>query len=404
MSKITAEVIADSICKGRRITTMLLKYPRIIHSEMCRHRVFSRNTASSRAIPAQKMIEAVMNDPFIPIAWQKQHTGMQGTKYITDPAQIEKEVKFWLEDRTYAVGRALSRIERGVTKQLVNRPLEPWMWTVEIVTATEWENFFHLRCPQYEFNAPYILANKFFRSRRDVIRVLEQNEYENTWGAARSMSDLEWLQFNRGQAEIHMMAIAEAMWDARNESIPKVLQPGDWHIPFGDMISIDDPVFAAHMNNAEGLFTDRLFGTKLKIATARCARTSYTVVGEAKHKQCSHCGGTGVILKYDGDGGTVECTKCNGSGAITNTPDYQKDIELHDRLVASGHWSPFEHCARAMTDEEYETHVSGTIPSLIKSGSMKGLTGIPPETMGWCKNFHGWIPYRAMFPNENKTA
>ncbi len=89
MSKIEAKIIADSKNEfGNRITTMILTYPRIIHSEFMTHRMFSRNAASSRAVPAAKLIQAVKDNPFIPLAFQKQHSGMQGTEYITDPKEI----------------------------------------------------------------------------------------------------------------------------------------------------------------------------------------------------------------------------------------------------------------------------------------------------------------------------
>lgn len=72
MKKIEAKIIADSLNpQGNRITTFLLTYPRFIHSELMTHRVFSRNSASSRAIPFEKMVKMIEEDPFIPIAWQK---------------------------------------------------------------------------------------------------------------------------------------------------------------------------------------------------------------------------------------------------------------------------------------------------------------------------------------------
>ena len=72
MKKINAEIIADSVdSKGNRITTMLLTFPRFILAELNTHRMFSRNSASSRAIPFEKMVKMVEEDPFIPIAWQK---------------------------------------------------------------------------------------------------------------------------------------------------------------------------------------------------------------------------------------------------------------------------------------------------------------------------------------------
>ena len=72
MKTISAEIVADSIDpRGNRITSVLLTYPRFIHSELLTHRMFSRNSASSRAIPFAKMVKMVQKDPFIPIAWQK---------------------------------------------------------------------------------------------------------------------------------------------------------------------------------------------------------------------------------------------------------------------------------------------------------------------------------------------
>lgn len=369
-TKISAEIVADSICNGRRITTMKLVYPRFIHSEMCRHRAHSRNTASSRAIPTTKMIEAVMNDPVIPIAWQKQHPGMQGTEYITDPTEIAHEVDCWLRDRQYAVREAQDRLRRGITKQIVNRPLEAWMWTVELVTATEWENFFELRCPRYRF-----IDEIKGRSRKDILKQVkklyeETGVDERVYQEVAGEDDLFWLSINDGQAEIHMMALAEAMWDARNESTPKELKPGEWHIPFGDQLDLHtmrgfgDEVGPANMKmwlDASG-HNEKIASYEVQIATARAARVSYTVVGEITP----------------------------GTKHISEKLQYQKDIELHDRLAASGHWSPFEHCARAMTHEEYHRLYIHTEPGMN-------------QISGWCKNFRGWIQYRAMFPGENKT-
>ena len=108
---IKAGIIADSINQqGNRVTTYILTYPRIIHAELLTHRLFSRNAASSRAIPAKKMIKMIEEDPFIPIAWQKAHKGMQGTEYITDPELIKIERDEWLKDVNYELESAKKRI------------------------------------------------------------------------------------------------------------------------------------------------------------------------------------------------------------------------------------------------------------------------------------------------------
>lgn len=177
MKKIEAKIIADSInSQGDRITTYLLTYPRFIHSELMTHRMFSRNSASSRAIPFEKMIRMVEEDPFIPIAWQKHHSGMQGNEYITDKKIIDFKKGVWLNSRNkaiqsaeelyYNVSKATSindiiELENtGVTKQLCNRLLEPFMWHTTLVTATELSNFFSLRLPIYEIDIDNIESLK----------------------------------------------------------------------------------------------------------------------------------------------------------------------------------------------------------------------------------------------------
>lgn len=146
-----ADILADSISpSGSRLTTMKITFPRIMLAEMNTHRVFSRNSASSRAIPFKKMVRMVQENPFIPIAWQKDHKGMQGNEYITDPEHIQDCINSWLEARDYAVHKSSElNVDGGVTKQLCNRLLEPFMWHTIIVSSTEFSNFFQLRCPQY---------------------------------------------------------------------------------------------------------------------------------------------------------------------------------------------------------------------------------------------------------------
>jgi hypothetical protein len=389
---IFAKVIADSILKPdydnspvSRITTMIVTFPRFILAEFNTHRMFSRNSASSRAIPFEKMLEVVQNNPFIPITWQKDHKGMQGTEYFTDHTIDENEY-IWLVARDEAVFNAKCLHDQGVTKQLCNRLLEPFMWHTVICTFTEIENFFTLRCPQYVF------GDKIFKSRKDYIKEVQSVDVSiklSLW------NDTDWLLINKGQSEIHMMALAEAMWDAYNESTPKELKAGEWHIPFGDDIN-KSLIFDIYKDGELTIHTKPLAGFSgthdavekwyqeqcVKIATARCARVSYTVVGEENK---SH--------------------------------NYENDIKLHDRLVSAGHWSPFEHCAKAMTNEEYYSFVKGEIPVQIdkygitnlemmpfSSGDpivgFKGLNPTNGEKYGWCNNFRGFIQYRYLLENE----
>lgn len=356
MTKISAKIIADSKNTfGDRITTMVVTFPRFILAELNTHRMFSRNSASSRAIPFKKMVEAVQNNPFIPIAWQKDHKGMQGNEYLTDIMDIQRAEYRWLLAKTNAVEEAKVLSEGvGVTKQLCNRLLEPFMWHTVLITSTEWENFFALRCPQYHYN------NKVFRSIKDYHKEWCVINNENT--SFSTLTILEKLQLNKGQAEIHMMALAEAMWDAYNESTPKELKAGEWHIPFSDDLDFD----TLALNYGKEVAYDMM----IKISTARCARVSYTVVGEEGKE-----------------------------------PNYENDIKLHDRLAESGHASPFEHCAKAMTEQEYYNSIMSFKLNgdyeITNKGILIDSLFVPDEGFGWSGNFKGFVQYRKMFNNEN---
>ncbi|MFN7465277.1 MAG: hypothetical protein ACK53T_07825 [Planctomycetota bacterium] len=360
---ILAKVVADSKNEfGDRITTMIVTFPRIILAEFNTHRMFSRNSASSRAIPFEKMVKSIKENPFVPIAWMKDHRGMQGTEFFTNEDEIRELKSQYLFARDYAVQQAETLNGKGLTKQIVNRGLEAYMWHTVIVTATEWENFFALRCPQYSINEPNKeVSGKLFRSWKDVIKAITSYDLRNhDYDFYSKFDNTKKLKHNKGQAEIHMMALAEAMWDAYNESTPKELKAGEWHIPFGD--NLDEfqvyKQFSLGTINEWGIksFRTELDILKIKIATARCARVSYTVVGEEGKE-----------------------------------PNYENDVKLHDRLAESGHWSPFEHCAKAMNFGEFDNSFH------------KGNSGDGPEfySNGWSGNFRGFVQYRKMFNNEN---
>ena len=324
-TKINAQIVAHSVNEqGDELISVLATFPRIILAEVNTHRMLSKNTSSSRAIPFKKMVETIKNDPFIPIAWQKEHKGMQGTEYLSEQQGYHSELQ-WISARNWAISCATLLNNSGTTKQLCNRLLEPFMWTTMLITGSRegWENFFNLRCPSYQYSAAK------FRSKKDLVK---------TTVHAEDFTDLDFLKMNKGQAEIHIMALAECIWDAYNESTPKQLVSGQWHIPFADKISLGDL-------------------DQVKVSVAMAARTSYTVVGEEK------------------------------------ALDYEAMIGLHDRLLAQDppHSSPLEHCARAMTEIEYTAACSTGLSRKTPDGK---------SMYGWCNNFKGFIPYRYMVDNE----
>ncbi len=220
LKKMEAKIIADSIdCANNRLTTFILRFPRFIDAELLTHRVFSRNANSSRAIPANKFLAFVIEDPFIPMVWPKAHKGMQATANFTDPTDIEILNKKWLEMRDAMLPFIQFFIDYGVSKQITNRPLQCFMWHTMILSSTDFSNFFKLR------DSP--------------------------------------------MAEPHLATLAKMMRKAYDESKPKLMEVGDMHIPFAERFDEEKVIQTCHKL---GISSDEL---KMKIATARCARISY---------------------------------------------------------------------------------------------------------------------------------
>ncbi|HEV3059680.1 MAG TPA: FAD-dependent thymidylate synthase [Vicinamibacterales bacterium] len=223
---INVKILADSVApNGARLTTFELSYPRFIHSEIMTHRMLSRNSASSRAIPTEKLIQRVIDDPVVPTYIGKNQKGMAPGEELTDSERAEA-VEGWLHARDFAVKQARYLLSLGVHKGVVNRLVEPWMWITVIVSATEWDNFFALR--------------------------------------------------DHEMAEPHFQDLARKMRAAMAESKPRHLDRDDWHLP---MIGEEDvPLFDAYEKDiGQGaLYNDAGRQSVLaKVAVGRCARVSY---------------------------------------------------------------------------------------------------------------------------------
>jgi thymidylate synthase ThyX len=211
-----AKIIADSvpIGGGPRLTTIEATMPRIVLAEFNTHRVLTRNSASSRAIPVEKRIEHVLSNPFVPAAFAANKRGMQAGEQL-DETLNEIARHHWLAARDAAVERARVLAGLGVHKQWANRLIEPFAWTTVLATATEWDNFFNLR-----------------------ISSLAQPEIRTT---------------------------AELMWKARAESKPKILLEEEWHLPY---VEEQEIMGASSIDHTDWAYL-------LQLSTARCARLSY---------------------------------------------------------------------------------------------------------------------------------
>jgi thymidylate synthase ThyX len=289
-----AEIICDSISPdGVRLTTFVVTFHRFVLAEFNTHRVFSRNSASSRAIPIEKMINRVRENPALPISWGSNKPGMQAGAELA-PGIKAACLGFWARAMHTALDMAATLYDAGLHKQVANRLLEPFNWHTAVVTAVDFDNFFWQRC--------------------------------------------------HPDAQPEMKAAADAMQRAYYSSTPNPIAIGEWHLPF------------IRPAESAALPIDEL----KQVSTARCARVSY--------------------LQHDG------------------TRDWQKDIDLYNKLVQGSHWSPFEHVATPCThvqeiDNFYEGEVGESDDQPLALHLVCRLTG----------NFaRGWHQYRKFFRQENK--
>jgi len=181
---IQVKIIADSVnVNGNRITTFVLTYPRFIHSEFMTHRVISRNAASSRDIPILTMLGNVLKTPAEPVTWGMNGKGMQAKQELGYVRRLFARA-LWIAASYFACLFAWLLSKLGVHEQLANRLIEPWAHMTTIATATEWANFFNLRCHK--------------------------------------------------DAQPEFQELAFKMLEAYTASTPKRLVFGEWHLPFAD--------------------------------------------------------------------------------------------------------------------------------------------------------------------------
>lgn len=308
--------IASSNAFGTRIDTLELKYPRFIHSEFMTHRLFSRNASSSRAIPVKKILDSLDAQKAMPIHWGKNQKGMQAEEELNTPVDVVNfvtgpskdswqmfesrvsPVEAWDNIARKSMRAAVNFIEAGYHKQIVNRILEPYSFIKVIVTATEWDNFFELRL--------------------------------------------------HPDAQPEIQELARMMKAELDETFPKELDPGSWHVPY-----YHDGFWEPSPDNREVDLHGNDIATALGISSARCARVSYRL--------------------HDGNETTVEA-----------------DLGLAKMLRESKHMSPFEHQATPMglaaiaIDEEMNISFDD------------GVTHFDHQGRYWSGNFRNWVQHRQM--------
>lgn len=206
---------------GQRLTTFEVVFNRWILAELNTHRVLSRNSASSRAIPIKRLLRSVWKDPAYPVSFGSNRAGMQAGAELTGWRRWGAVHIFkWARLPTLMVVWLLSKI--GLHKQVANRLLEPWMWHTAIISGTDWSNFWKLR--------------------------------------------------DHKDAQPEFQVLAKEMRSAMLLSTPRQVGWGGWHLPYipnvamgGETYGMDDP-----------------FLEYPKVSAACCARVSYVRQNDRK--------------------------------------------------------------------------------------------------------------------------
>lgn len=293
----SATMITDSIsASGVRIMTFELEYPRIVHGELMTHRVFSRNASSSRAIPVSTMNELILDNIAEPIHYGKNQSGMQ------DAGEHEELIygrytpaEWWRFAAECAVNFSNGFASAGYHKQVCNRVTEFAQHMKVVLTTTCIDNWFNLR---YHTDA---------------------------------------------DPTIHMLAAC--MLAAYKDSEPRVLNEGEWHVPY-----YVDGYWSEHKEGKD--LHGATLDDALKISSSCCAQVSYRKTDD-----------------------TIE-----------------KARTVYSRLVESepAHASPTEHQA---------TPIKECI-SFNPETWDDGVTHVDKYGNLWSGNFKGWIQHRQLIPNH----
>ena len=309
-SNITTKVICDSISEsGKRITTFELEYNRYIHAELLTHRMLSKNCSSSRAIPIEKMLGYIENNMAVPVYLGRNKSGMKAVEEIEHK---DEAISVW-KDSFYQVEDSVNKLlDLKVHKQIANRLTEPYQMMKVVVTATEWDNFFNLRIDK--------------------------------------------------DAQPELVMLADKMFNAMQDSTPKTLKAGQWHLPYVDSIEYTE---------GDGGY------------------------GEHKNNQWYHIEGNGIALE---DAIKISVASCAAVSYRTENMTLAKADKIFDMLINAEnlHSSPFEHIAMPMRLPE----MKDIAMEKFVSGWDEGVTHMRRDGNMCSGNFTGWIQYRHLLDNN----
>jgi hypothetical protein len=246
------------------------------------------------------MHQHMRENPARPVHWGKNQPGMQANTEVT--GMDLTDVQFmWQRAQQDAMHWAQQMSERaGLHKQVANRITEPWMTMKTVISGTEWRNFFWLR------------------AHADA------------------------------QPEIH--ELATKMFTAHNQSVPQLLQPDEWHLPY---------VKSHRLSSGELIYLD---AEDLPITTEQARVISASCCAQVSYRK--------------------------------SDDSYEKAHKIFRQLIESQpcHASPVEHQATPMDLDSIDKYD----PACWQDG----VTHVSRNGDLWSGNLRGWIQFRKLIPGE----
>lgn len=137
--------------------------------------ILSMSANSSRAIPFETMVKNIKDNMFYP-KFTKNKSGMNG-EVVKDEEELKEINADWEDLLLNEENGFLRKVSDFVNKhklhkQTVNRLIDRWAYTNTILSGTEWDNFFKLRCPKYSlpaYEGRIFYSKKSFREFLDVV-------------------------------------------------------------------------------------------------------------------------------------------------------------------------------------------------------------------------------------------
>ena len=328
--QVSATVVAHSISQeGKEMITFEIEYPRIILAELNTHRQLSKNSSSSRAIPVKKVNQMISEAPAMPVRFGQHQAGMQdqGVDY-NEEIQIYGDYlspqEVWNMAAEDAVFWSRVFLEYGYAKQVCNRLTEPFQRMKTVISGTEWENFFWLRCD--------------------------------------------------ADADPTIEALATTIRQAKEQSLPELLLPGEWHTPYVSHFYEDveegcDDAFTCgyFVKDENGEVVVLTKEEAIAISASCCAQVSYRVLNNSK----------------------------------------EKALDIYGKLLTGNkiHASPFEHQATPMEFPTGKSWLDSLMTGKITQDSVKweeGTTHLNQEDKFGSGNLVGWIQHRQLLQNHSK--